>query len=62
MSGVRIEPWGPDDFSLVEKVMGDPRMTEHLGGPESPEKLADRHERYVALAGTGTGLMFKIVD
>ena len=62
MSTVRIEPWGPDDFPLVEKVMGDPRMTEHLGGPESPEKLADRHERYVALAGTGTGRMFKIVD
>lgn len=62
MSTVRIEPWGPDDFPLVEKVMGDPRMTEHLGGPESSEKLADRHERYVALAGTGTGRMFKIVD
>ena len=62
MTTVRIEPWGPDDLSLVQKVMGDPRMTEHLGGPESPEKLADRQERYAKLAETGTGRMFKIVD
>ena len=62
MGVARIEAWGPADFPLVEKVMGDPRMTEHLGGPESAEKLADRHERYVALAGTRTGRMFKIVD
>jgi RimJ/RimL family protein N-acetyltransferase len=62
MNRVRIEAWGPDDFPLVEKVMGDPRMTEHLGGPESAERLRDRHERYVALVGTGTGRMFKVID
>lgn len=33
-------------------------MTEFLGGPESPEKLADRQRRY---AEPGSG-MFKIVD
>jgi RimJ/RimL family protein N-acetyltransferase len=42
--------------------MGDPAMTEHLGGPESPEKIAARQERYVRLPGTGTGQMFKIVE
>lgn len=62
MTTVSIEPWGPDDLPLVEKVMGDPRMTKHLGGAESPEKLADRQRRYAALAGTGTGRMFKILD
>lgn len=62
MTNVRIEPWSESDLEVVEKVMGDPRMTEHLGGPESPEKLRDRHERYTKLAGTGTGRMFKIVD
>jgi RimJ/RimL family protein N-acetyltransferase len=62
ISRVRIEPWGPDDLPLLEKTMGDPSMTEHLGGPESPEKLADRQRRYEELAGTGTGRMFKIVD
>ena len=60
---VRLEPWGHDDFSLLERIMGDPAMTEHLGGPESPKKLAERQERYVGGQGKqGTGRMFKIVD
>jgi RimJ/RimL family protein N-acetyltransferase len=62
MTDVRIEPWAAGDFDLVQKVMGDPRMTEHLGGPEDAAKLRDRHERYTKIAGTGTGRMFKIVD
>ena len=40
--------------------MGDPRMTEHLGGPESPDKLRERQERYKRLGGGAR--MFKIVD
>jgi RimJ/RimL family protein N-acetyltransferase len=35
-------------------------MTEHLGGPESPEQLRRRHARYLATAGTDTGAMFVI--
>jgi RimJ/RimL family protein N-acetyltransferase len=42
----------------VEQLMGDPAMTEFLGGPESPEKLAERQRRYEA---PGAG-MFKIID
>src|SRR6266542_2229706 len=42
--------------------MGDPAMTEHLGGPESPEKLVDRQRRYERIADSGTGKMLKIVD
>ena len=37
-------------------------MMEHLGGPESPEKIADRQARYERIPETGTGRMFKIVD
>jgi RimJ/RimL family protein N-acetyltransferase len=55
---IRLEPWGADDLPLVERLMGDPAMTEHLGGPESPEKLAERQTRY---ARPGSG-MFKVVD
>jgi RimJ/RimL family protein N-acetyltransferase len=55
---VHLEPWGPDDLALVEQLMGDPAMTEFLGGPESAEKLADRQRRYEA---PDSG-MFKIVD
>ena len=43
---VRIEPWGPGGLPLLHQLLGDPEMTRHLGGPESPEKLADRQARY----------------
>jgi RimJ/RimL family protein N-acetyltransferase len=59
---VRLEPWGEDDFPLLEKLLGDPAMTEHLGGPESPEKLAERQGRYEKIGDTGTGRMFRVVD
>ena len=59
---VRLEPWGKDDLPLLEKTLGVPEMTEHLGGPESPEKLAERQGKYERLADSGTGRMFKIVD
>jgi RimJ/RimL family protein N-acetyltransferase len=41
----RIEPWGAGDLQLLEKL-NDPEMTKHVGGPESPEKLAERQSRY----------------
>jgi RimJ/RimL family protein N-acetyltransferase len=58
VAGVRLEPFGEHDLWLVERLMGDPAMTEHLGGPESAKKLAKRHRRY---SEPGSG-MFKIVD
>jgi RimJ/RimL family protein N-acetyltransferase len=58
----RIELWGPDDEPLLQRLLGDAAMTEHLGGPESPEKIAERHEKYVHLPETGTGEMFKVVE
>jgi RimJ/RimL family protein N-acetyltransferase len=57
---VTLEPWGSGDLPLLERLMGDPRMTEHLGGPESPERLRDRQRRYERLDGADR--MFKIVD
>lgn len=58
---VRIVPWGGHDLPLLAKLLGDPEMTEHIGGPESPEKLADRQARYERLPEPGTGRQFKIV-
>jgi RimJ/RimL family protein N-acetyltransferase len=58
----RIEPWAEDDLPLLEKLMGDPAMTENLGGPESPEKIVERQKRYERLPGTGKGRMFKIIE
>ena len=59
---VRIEPWGEGDLPLLEKLLGDAAMTEHLGGPESPHQLAERQKRYERLAESGMGRCFKIVD
>jgi RimJ/RimL family protein N-acetyltransferase len=59
---VRLEPWGEGDLSLLRRLLGDPAMTTHLGGPESEEKLSERQARYVKLDEGGAGQMFKVVD
>ena len=57
---VTLEPWGRADLPLLERLLGDPRMTEHLGGPESPQQLRERQAKYErAQAGDR---MFKIVE
>lgn len=53
-----LVPWSDAAFEVLQKS-NTPEMTEHLGGPESPEKLADRHRRYLDPAENGT--MFLIV-
>jgi RimJ/RimL family protein N-acetyltransferase len=55
---VRLEPWGPDDLELLRACVGDAAMMEHLGGPESDEKIADRQRRYEK----PDSKQFKIVD
>jgi len=57
-SAVRIEPWGEGDLPLLERLLSDPEMTQHFGGPESQEKIAERQKRYER-AGSR---QFKIVD
>ena len=61
MSDYRIEPWGEGDLPLLHRLLGDPAMTEHLGGPETPEKIEERHGRYLQ-GETGSVEMFKVVD
>src|SRR5438105_5204075 len=60
-TSIRLEPWGEDDLPLLEKLLGDPAMTEHIGGPESPAKLVERQVRFER-AKTPKSRMFKIVD
>lgn len=45
-SALHLEPWSTGDLWLMERLLGDPAMTVHLGGPESPQKLAERQARY----------------
>ncbi|HEY2655498.1 MAG TPA: GNAT family N-acetyltransferase [Solirubrobacteraceae bacterium] len=57
---VALEPWGSGNLPLLERLMGDARMTEYLGGPESPDKLRERQARYERLEGGDRA--FKILD
>lgn len=58
---VRLRPWSEGDLALLHRLLGDPRMTEHLGGPERPEQIAGRHQRYLDLPGSGGAQMLVIV-
>lgn len=57
---IRLEPYGPADLPTLER-QNTPEMTRFLGGPESREKLLDRHERYQRYWRTGEARMFRIV-
>jgi RimJ/RimL family protein N-acetyltransferase len=61
-AAVHLEPWGPADLRLAQMLFGDPVMMAHLGGPENPDKIAERHRRFQQTGEAGTGRVFKIVD
>ena len=58
---VLIQPWSEADLELLQKLLGDPEMMEHLGGPESHEQILRRHQRYLHFPEDGTDHMFRIV-
>jgi RimJ/RimL family protein N-acetyltransferase len=60
-SPVGIRPWAEGDLPLLARLLGDPEMTLHIGGPESPEKLRHRHERYLREVAEGEGLFCIVV-
>lgn len=55
---IHLHPWPEDEGPALLARLNTPEMTEHLGGPETPEKLADRHRRYLSLDDKGQ--MFRI--
>ena len=55
---MRVEPWGAGNLALLEQLLGDPAMMRYLGGPESPEKIAERQRRYEQ----ADSKQFRIVD
>jgi RimJ/RimL family protein N-acetyltransferase len=57
---LHFRPWTLDDAWLMKRLLGDPSMTEHLGGPESPEQLDRRLRRYVEELDGEQGRMFVI--
>lgn len=61
MADVLLQPWSEDDLELLQRLLGDPEMTVHLGGPETEEQILRRHQRYLRLLDSDTDRMFKIV-
>jgi RimJ/RimL family protein N-acetyltransferase len=61
MVDVLLEPWSANDLPLLEKLLGDPEMMAHLGGPESPEQILRCHQRYIQLPESGTDHMFNVL-
>lgn len=59
--GVGIRPYSEADFWVLERTLGDPSQTTHLGGPENSAKLENRHRKFVALsADPRSGCIFVI--
>ena len=56
---VRLAPWTEHDFELLRQANA-PELTTYLGGPESEERLRERHAGYVALSATGPGRMLSV--
>jgi len=60
MTDIELRAWSDAGFEVLRRA-NTPEMTAYLGGPESEEKLADRHRRYLALDAPGAGRMFLVV-
>ncbi|HEY5483727.1 MAG TPA: GNAT family N-acetyltransferase [Propionibacteriaceae bacterium] len=58
---VGIRPYAAGDLPLLQRLLGDPAMTIHLGGPDSPEAIVARHERYLGSDGSKQGLFAIVV-
>ncbi|MEU3251708.1 GNAT family N-acetyltransferase [Streptomyces sp. NPDC006997] len=54
---VRLEAWGEGDLWVL-RALNSAETTEHLGGPESEERVLARHRRYL---GLGDGRMYRVV-
>jgi RimJ/RimL family protein N-acetyltransferase len=55
---VLLEPWSEGDFWLLQRSNA-PEMTEHVGGPETDEKLVARHRSYL---GPMRGQMYRVTS
>jgi RimJ/RimL family protein N-acetyltransferase len=54
---VRLQRWSAADHDLLAALNGDPQQMRHVGGAETPQRIAERQARYVADPG-----QFRIVD
>jgi RimJ/RimL family protein N-acetyltransferase len=57
-----LRDYGPADLDLQLRLLGDPDTMAHLGGPETEEQIARRHDRYLQMSDPDAGGMFVIED
>jgi RimJ/RimL family protein N-acetyltransferase len=58
---IELLPWSDDDLWVAERLLSDPVMMKHLGGPQSDEQILDAHTRFLNTGVSGKGAMFKVV-
>ncbi|PLP58945.1 GNAT family N-acetyltransferase [Mesorhizobium loti] len=56
---VTLDTWSSSDVDILERC-NTPEAKRYVGGPETPEKLLDRHQRYLDKAIPGEIRMFRI--
>ncbi|MDY0907958.1 GNAT family N-acetyltransferase [Microbacterium sp. CFBP9034] len=56
---ITLTRWGQGDLPVLERA-NTPEMTAHLGGPETPEQVLERHARYLRLNDSGEACMMRI--
>lgn len=52
VDNLTLRPWSDEDLPLLETLMMNPVVMEYLGGPDSAEKIRERHQRYLHLPET----------
>ena len=57
---ITLESWGTGDLDLL-RAFNTPAMTEHLGGPETDEKVIARNEKYIKRTADGLDGVNKIL-
>ena len=53
---IALRAWSEGDLGLLKRLLGDPALMKDLGGPEMPDAILSRHERYLGSDPTRTGL------
>ncbi|WP_243232024.1 GNAT family N-acetyltransferase [Microbacterium sp. CIAB417] len=56
---VELRAWSAEDLPVLERA-NTPEMTRLLGGPETPEQVMARHEKYLRLWRSGEAEMYRI--
>jgi RimJ/RimL family protein N-acetyltransferase len=58
---IQLRRWSEADLPLLHQLLGDPVMTEHIGGAETSTQIEQRHQRYLNLTDPERDQMFAIL-